>query len=350
MTAGIIPHSRPWINNTDETAVSSVLRSGMIARGDQVREFEQAVASWLGVKSSIACTSGTSALILALKSLGIDEGDEVLIPTYVCWNVLAAITAVGARPRLCDVDYTGVLTAQTVQAARTNKSKAIVAVHTYGHPCNISSLNRFELPVIEDACQAFGLNVNGSAVGTIGTLGVYSLHATKCLTTGEGGMLVARSDTLLNKARNLTKSIDLGNVTAHASMTDLQATLGKSQLARYPVFLARRRILFADYHQCLATMDNVRPNYHGAPGYLFRFTFRTRKDFEAVQAGFLARGVQVRRGVDDLLHRLLGLKDRDFPIASKLFEQTVSIPFYPSLSDDEVEQVLYAMRDVFSGA
>jgi UDP-4-amino-4-deoxy-L-arabinose-oxoglutarate aminotransferase len=322
----------------------------MIAHGWRVQEFEHAVASWTGASGGIAFTSGTAALIVALKTLGIGVGDEVALPTYVCWSVLAAITAVGASPRLCDVDEHGVLTVQTVQAACTSRTRAIVAVHVFGHPCDIASLNQLGLPVIEDACQSFGLKINGSPAGSIGDFGVFSFHATKCLTTGEGGMLISRSSDFLEQARALTKSADRGNAAGTSCMTDLQAALGVAQLARYPAFLLRRRQLFALYSQAADRLVSAFPGYQGSPAFLFRYTLRTQRAFEAVQAAFLAKGVQVRRGVDDLLHRRIGLDERDFPVAAKLFAQTVSIPFHPSLSDEEVSRVLLAMKDVFNGA
>lgn len=350
MTDVVIPHSRPWIEVADELAVKSVVHDGMIAHGDCVVEFEQAVASLFGISGGIACTSGTAALILALKTLGVGVGDEVLLPTYVCWNVLAAITAVGASPRLCDVDDNGVLTTQTVQAARTSDSKAIVAVHIFGHPCDIASLNQLGLPVIEDACQSFGLEISGNAAGTLGAFGVFSFHATKCLTTGEGGMLIASSPTFLERARILTKSLDFGNAANLAAMSDLQARLGQSQLARYPDFLSRRRQIFDLYHQCATRLYSARPGYYGTPRFLFRYTLRTQRGFDSIQSDLLDKGLQVRRGVDVLLHRRLGLGDDNFPIAVKLYEQNISIPFYPSLSDYEVGQILRALQGVFGGA
>jgi UDP-4-amino-4-deoxy-L-arabinose-oxoglutarate aminotransferase len=346
----VIPHSRPWLDAADQQAVDAVLLSGMIAQGVCVQDFERAVGEWTGTGEGIACTSGTAALILALKTLGIRAGDEVVLPTYVCWNVLAAVTAVGATPRLCDVNQNGVITAQTAQAALTARTKAIVAVHIFGHPCDIASLNLLGLPVIEDACQAFGLDINGSRAGSLGSLGILSFHATKCLTTGEGGMLISKSHDLLEQARALTSSADHANATSVSSITDLQAALGLSQLARYSDFLSRRRQLLASYHKVAERLVSASPGYCGTPSFLFRYTLRTQRGFEAVKTALHDKGIQVRRGVDDLLHRRLGLNERDFPVAADLFAQTVSIPFYPCLSEEDGEKVLSGMWEVFGGA
>jgi UDP-4-amino-4-deoxy-L-arabinose-oxoglutarate aminotransferase len=224
-----------------------------------------------------------------------------------------------------------------------------VAVHIFGHPCDIATLAQLGFPVIEDACQAFGLEINGALAGTVGTLGIFSFHATKCLTTGEGGMLVARDSDLLACARALTESVDNDNAASITGMTDLQAALGLAQLERYPAFLARRRQLFATYHQAVSRLATVRPGYYGEPSFLFRYTLRAQQGFDRVQPVLLARGVHARRGVDELLHRRLGLEESNFPGAAALFAQTISIPFHPSLSEQEIVQVLGAMQEVFGG-
>ena len=322
----------------------------MIARGALVQALEQAVANQLGACGAIACTSGTAALGLALKTLDIGPGDEVVLPTYVCWSVLAAVTASGAVPRLCDVDQRGVLTVQTVRAALSARTRAILAVHVFGHPCDIHSLTSLGLPVIEDTCQAFGLDVNDHPAGTLGTLGVLSFHATKCLTTGEGGMLVVGDSNLMDRACALSESADRNNAVGATVMTDMQAALGLSQLERYPSFLERRRQIFLAYHDASGQLRTARPAYWGEPVFLFRYTLRADHGFELTQPALLAYGVQARRGVDELLHRRLGLDDLDFPQATLLFKHVVSLPFYPSLTGQEQAQVIRAMQAVFDGA
>jgi UDP-4-amino-4-deoxy-L-arabinose-oxoglutarate aminotransferase len=321
----------------------------MIARGAHVHALEQAVADQLGGCGTIACTSGTAALVLALKTLDIGTGDQVILPTYVCWNVLAAVTAIGATPRLCDVDESGVLTVQTVRPVLSARTRAIVAVHIFGHPCDILSLTSLGLPVIEDACQAFGLEISGVPAGTLGMFGVLSFHATKCLTTGEGGMLVIKNPNLLEQARAAARSAARNNAVGLTAMTDMQAALGLAQLKRYPSFLERRRQIFVAYHAAACSLKAARPGYLGDPTFLFRYTLRTHKGFESSQSALLLFGVQARLGVDELLHRRFSLDDRDYPGATSLFTQTISLPFHPSLNKLEQDQVIRAMQEVFDG-
>jgi perosamine synthetase len=346
----LIPHSRPWIADEDLRAVEEVLQSGMIAHGHLVQTFEQAVATQLTVCGAIACTSGTAALGLALKVLNIGIGDEVILPTYVCWSVLAAITATGATPRFCDVNEQGVITVQTVCAQISPRSRAIVAVHIFGHPCDIGSMSNLGLPVIEDACQAFGLEVGSVPAGSLGTFGILSFHATKCMTTGEGGLLVSGDPALIKRARTLVESADQTNAAGFAAMSDLQAALGMAQLTRYSSFLKRRRETFDAYHQAACGLSDVNPGYWGEPAFLFRYTLRAQHGFEYAHSALLKHGVQARRGVDDLLHRRFGLDDRDFPCAFNIFTKSISLPFYPSLTRDERNQVIRAMQEVFSGS
>jgi UDP-4-amino-4-deoxy-L-arabinose-oxoglutarate aminotransferase len=287
---------------------------------------------------------------LALKVLNIGTGDEVILPTYVCWSVVAAITATGATPRFCDVNEQGVITVESVSERISLRSRAIVAVHIFGHPCDIGSLCNLGLPVIEDACQAFGLEVGAVPAGALGTFGILSFHATKCITTGEGGLLVSGNPGLIQRARTLVESADKSNAAGFAAMSDLQAALGMAQLTRYSSFLKRRRETFDAYHQAICGLTDVNPGYRGEPAFLFRYTLRAQQGFEWAHSALLKYGVQARRGVDDLLHRRFGLDDCDFPCALNIFSKSISLPFYPSLTQVEQNQVIRAVQEVFSGS
>ena len=339
----IIPHSRPCITELDRSAVRSVLSSGMIAQGNEVLKFERAICHYLGTSYAVAQSSGTAALILALKTLGINFKDEVIIPTYVCRSVLEAVLSVGAIPILCDVDDTGVITIETINPKITNKTKAIIGVHIFGHPCNIQALKQTRIPVIEDSCQAFGSNIVGIMSGTIGDIGVFSFHATKCLTTGEGGMLVTRNINLGERARELVEGCNIPSQRNFAPISDMQGALGISQLNQYTHFLNRRIELKSQFIE-EATKLGIRIGAPSQSNMLFRFTIRTNQNFEEVQKKFGEHGVSVRRGVDELLHRTIGINDFDFPNAVKLYDETVSVPFYPSLNVDESKAVCNAFK------
>lgn len=346
--AMLIPHSRPWIIDADKQAVESVLVSAMIAKGAKVGELECRVCEYLGVNYAVAQSSGTAALILALRTLRICANDEVILPTYVCHSVLNAVLFAGAKPVLCDVDGTGVITSETVAAHITSKTRAIIAVHIFGHPCDLRGLRNFGIPIIGDACQAFGLTVDGTMAGAIGDIGVLSFHATKCLTTGEGGMLVTCNKDWGERARQLADGSFLTSVSNAAHLSDLQAALGLSQLSRYSNFVERCDILRLNYTAAAQSLGiSICANLQS--DMLFRFTLRSKRSFEWLRSRFLDRGIIVRRGVDELLHRTIGLSDLAFPMAVSLYQGTVSVPFYPSLSGEEAATVSNEFRLLVDG-
>lgn len=334
----MIPHSAPWVTGADRQAVDERLRRGMIASGTAVAEFEAGVRQYVKAEACFATHSGADAIKAALEVLGLGQGDDVILPTYVCESVMQSIQRVGATPVFADVNERSVLDVRTVGAAITPATKAIIAVHAFGHLCDIPSLRSFSVPIIEDACQAFGLETPWGMTGVVGDLGVYSFHATKCLTTGEGGMLLAggRSQALLLRARSPESA---------RRLSDLQAALGLAQLGRYEEFLARRLALRLRLDEAFAHRPHLIAHLPPAGTFLFRYTIRSEAGFEAAQAFFGARGVTARRGVDSLLHRQAGRDDRDFPTAVEIFGANVSIPFHAALADHDADRVVRAAEE-----
>ena len=342
----MIPHSRPWIIEQDRQSVMRTLETGMIASGSGTQELERAMLERTGAIQAIACASGTAALGLALRALEIGPGDDVILPSYVCWNVLAAVTSLGANPILCDVNESAVMTVATVSRVMTPGTAAIIAVHTFGHVCDVQSLKGLGIPIIEDACQAFGLSVSGRPAGSLGSLGCLSFHATKCLTSGEGGMVLVNDSALAVRLRGLADTEIRYNGAGASVLSDMQAALALSQLRRYDEFLRIRRQLFSKYDSVLQELS-LQPGYSQHTDFLFRFTLRSRQSFERLREEFLSRGIHVRRGVDELLHRRLGYSDAGFPVSLRLFEETLSLPFYPALERVEVDTVVQGMREIF---
>src|SRR5581483_4123677 len=238
LTAGarpLIPHNRPLITDADIAAVSGTLASGWIAQGPQTRAFEEEVCAFLGLEGdAVAVSSGTTALHLALLALGVGPEDAVILPTYVCSAVLNAVCHAGAAPVLADVspnDFN--LDPAHVHALLTARTKAIIAPHTYGFPADIGALRALGVPVVEDCAQAIGAAVAGRKAGTLGDIAIFSFYATKLMTTGQGGMVVGPR-TLMETVRDL-RDFDCRptyRVRYNYQMTDFQAALGRSQLAR----------------------------------------------------------------------------------------------------------------------
>jgi perosamine synthetase len=332
----MISHSRPYITKDDIAAVRKVLESENIAKGAKVFEFEKALAEYIGTKSAFATGSGTAALILGLKALGITENDEVILPTYVCRNVMDAINTIGAKPVFCDIGDEWNMNTETIKPKLTSKTKAIIIVHIFGIPADSKNIKDLGVHVIEDTCQAFGAEANGKILGSESELAMYSFHATKCLTTGEGGALTSNNPKITSRIKELLEKNFIPS-----PMTDVQAALGISQLRKFRQMLNTRKKIAEKYFKELQ-MDNVfLPETVKDKSIFFRFPVRIEKlDFENAKKIFFNQGIHVRRGVDSLLHRNLGLDDKKFPCAVKLFGETLSIPIYPALSEEELEKVI----------
>ncbi len=329
-------------------AVTDVMAKGMIAQGELVAKLEEETSRFLGAGASVSAGSGTAALGFALQGLNIGPGAEVILPTYVCKSVLDAVCSVGAAPVLCDVSADWVMTPDTVRPRITPNTRAIIVVHIFGIAADTPSFREFGVPIIEDSCQAFGGTIGARRVGMLGDVGVFSFHATKCLTTGEGGLVVSHDRELLHRIRTLRDG-DPTQLSKRfpTGLSDLQAALGLSQLRRYPQFLQRRRELANVYFAHLNGDGVQLPLALGDRSIFFRFPVRTHRSFDDEHTAFAREGIHVRRGVDQLLHRLLGLKDHDFPNATRLYDETISIPLYPSLSRKEVDRLISACHCVW---
>lgn len=322
----------------------------MLAAGPLVKKFEEEMSRYLGAAGGVATSSGTDALFLALKALGVGRGDEVILPTYVCRSVWDAVAMVGATPVLCDISDAWCMSAETVERCLSARSKAVIVVHTFGVVAEATAIRRCGLPLIEDCCQALGARGNGAAAGAVGDCCVLSFHATKLLTTGEGGMLLARDPRLLERARALKGGGGSLAVRYRQPMSDLAAALGLSQLGAYEASLRRRREIADFYFRKLEGLPVSLPAAVRPRSIFFRFPLRVRGgDFEEIRRAFEREGVHVRRGVDALLHRECGLRAEDFPVAEQTFAETVSIPLYPSLTDEDCARVVAACCKIFGG-
>lgn len=331
-----IPHSRPWIGPSEIDAVSSQLRSLQLGHGALNQTFAAELGRYVGVDSCVTANSGTQALIKAIGALHLNRGAKVLMPTYVCRQVKDAVLAAGCAPVIADVNDMGVLDPATVEMAASEGIRAVIAVHVLGHPCDIEGIGTIGLPVIEDACQALGLRIGDRMAGSIGTVGIFSMHATKCISSGEGGAVVT-SD--MDVANNLVATAQALNSPPWAgNLSDIGASLALSQLRRYQSFITRRKEIDIFYREAAMTLG-LEVGGPAERDFLFRFTVRLQSGLEQTLERLWNAGICARRGVDTLLRG-----DRPTPQADALLATTLSLPFHPSLSDSEVERVADAMR------
>ena len=342
----MIPHSRPHVSEDDVQAVAGVVRRGQLAQGPEVEAFEREVAERIGVPAAAAVGSGTAALELALRALGVGPGAEVIVPSYTCDALHHAVTRCGARPVLADADPS-TLTLSAIDATPRlgPRTRAIIVPHAFGLAADVGPFESLGVPVIEDCAQALGARVGARAAGSRGRLAVCSFYATKLLATGEGGMVLGPADLVarVRDVRDYDERDDLVPRT-NAKLTDMQAALGRSQLRRLDAFIARRRAIAAEYRRRLAALRCRPPADAGAAHVYHRFVVRVERPVPDVLEALHARGVTARRPVFRPLHRALGLSG--YAETERLWDTCVSVPCYPALTDEDVETVAAALVDV----
>jgi perosamine synthetase len=345
----IIPHSRPTLSDDDAERVARVVRGGQLAQGPEVAGLEHELAQRLGVSAAAAVSSGSAALELALRALAVGPGDEVIIPTYVCDAVYQAVTHCGGRPVLADADpETLGLSAEDAARRRTPRTRAVIVVHPFGLAVDLADFQRLGVPLVEDCAQTLGATLGGRQVGARGGLAVCSFYATKLLTTGEGGAIVGPAD-LVARARDRRDYDERTELTPRFNykMTDMQAALGRSQLARLDTFIARRRALAARYRAALARVPRCRvPADAGERHVYHRFVIAVDTPLDPVLAHLERRGVAARRPVFRPIHRALGLSG--YPNAEGLWSQCLSIPCYPLLTDGQADTVVSALAEALA--
>lgn len=369
-TAGTIPLVKGTIERDDLAAVTRTVRRGGLSEGETTRQFERAFSRFLGMTGGVATSSGTAALHLALAALGIGPGDEVILPSYTCTALLHATLYVGATPRLVDnrLDVRGAdfnLAPEAVAEAIGPRTKAIIAPHMFGTPADLDRLLALGVPVIEDPTQAVGARYRGRPLGSFGTLAVFSFHASKMLSTGEGGMVLTRNPELLNRLRDLNDYE--GNLVAmrmvrdertiqrhyrlryNYRMPDVAAALGLNQLRKLPAFIASRRAIARIYNKAFSDCQAELPNLGRRHERLFfRYLIQTKRDVPRLLASLRRAGIEGGRGVYPALHQYLGLPKAAFANAEAATASLLSIPLYPSLRPSHIARIRREVRRVLA--
>ena len=316
------------------------LNSSMVSKGVACSLFEAEHARLLNKQHGIACGSGTQGLVAILKHLNVGNSDEVILPSYVCDKVEEAVLAVKATPVLCDIGETWVMNYDTIKAKVSAKTKAIVLVHIFGINAYDKRMQEYGLPIIEDICQSTGSWNDQYGTGSYTDFAFTSFHATKCITTGQGGMVFCNSKEADESLRNSIKKDFLNDY------SDLQASLGLAQLSEYPTILERRRDISQQYLAGL-NPDLVRRTKNLNSMY-FRFPVTWQGDFDNAKEVFESEEIAIRKGVGALIHRQNGRPDAEFPNTSKTFETTISLPILPQMSQEQVDHVISITNKVLA--
>lgn len=341
------PHSRPDFGREEEAAALHVLRAGTVAVGPEIGQFEAAVARHAGRRFGVATSNGTSALHLALVASSIGANDEVIVPTTVCQGVLHAIEYTGATPVVVDCNTNDFnISVEAARRALTPRTKSIVVPHLFGVLSDVSGLSSLGVPLLEDSAQSIGARDGANQEGLLGIATVYSFYATKLLSAGDGGVVVTDDDLLAAKMTDLRY---YGGRTTRATrfnykLQNIQAAIGLAQLPRLHGFLDRRRTLAARYDTIFGESTLLpRVLAHPPGSACYRYLVRFNGDRATFERQAQARGIQIGHGVLQPLHAFLSLAPASFPNAARLCAGLVSIPIYPSLTEDDANHIGQAL-------
>jgi perosamine synthetase len=352
----------PVLGSAERDNVLRAVESGWISsQGEFVTAFETRFAAYCGIAHGVAVSNGTTALHLALASLGIGPGDEVILPPITHIACINAVAYLGATPVLADCDATSwCLDPARVAEKLTKRTRAVMAVHLYGQPCDTNELRRVcgDVPLLEDAAEAHGATVDGRRSGSLGRLAAFSFYANKIITTGEGGMLTTDDAELAARARKLRdQAYEPDRRFVHRELgynyrlTNLQAAVGVAQLDRIDQFVAHRRAIAARYRQRLAGHARLTlpAEIPGRPSVYWMFALLVEGDRARLMSRLRERGIDTRTFFHPLHRQPLyeaKLRDVRLPVAERLGERGINLPSGNELTLDEVDAVCDAVLEL----
>lgn len=370
---------KPWLGEAEVAAVAETIRSGWVAQGPRVADFERRLAERVGAASGVAVSSCTTGLHLALHALGIGAGDEVVVPSLSFIATANAPRYVGAAPVFADVDpVTQNLTVETIEAVVSPATRAVIIVHQIGMPADLAGISSFcrqrNLTVIEDAACAIGSTYQGSAIGSHSDVVVFSFHPRKVLTTGEGGMIMTSGEELGERMRRLRQhGMSMSAFDRHESsrvaieeyvemgfnfrMTDVQAAIGLVQLEKLTEMVERRRELADEYRGKLGVVAGLQlpadPPY-GTTNFqsyavILRDGFPVSRDH--LMEIMLEQGISTRRGVM-AAHRepaFAGFPHTNLPVTELVTDTSIILPLFHEMSSSDLDRVVRCITDAAGG-
>ena len=345
--ADVIRLAWPDVGEAEAAAVAEVLESGQLTMGPKVDEFELGLARACGTEHAVAVSSGTAALYVAVLSLGIGPGDEVLVPAYTFPATANVVALAGARPVLVDVDPE-TMNLDPARLEAGSKTKAIIAVDLFGRPAPVEQLPEGVL-VLEDAAGALGASRRGRPCGSLGALACLSFHPRKIVTTGEGGAVTTDDAELAIAIRRMRHhgieprgDFEIAQPGLNYRLSDILCAVGIPQLARLDELLAARTRVAAGYTERLRGVVQTpaadEGDLHGWQAYVIQVDGAAEK-IRALRE----QGIEAQVGTY-ALHRLAAYRDQgDFPAASRVFERAIALPFHTRLTESDLDRVAEAV-------
>ena len=352
--------------------IDKVLQSGMLTLGNNTKYFEVEYAKLCMVRHAIAVNSGTSALEIALRTMRMEAGDEVLVPTNTFTATAATVFLTGGKPILTDIDpQTLCMDAENIQKHVTQKTKGVIVVHIGGLVCPDMKAVReicrdYKLFLIEDAAHAQGSMINGQPAGSLGDVGCFSFYPTKVMTSGEGGMITTNDNHIDEMARILRDQgkqnfnsniiVELGN---NWRLPEINAVIGRIQLERLPEIIERRNKIARYYDGKVKNINGVRPleTPSNIINNYYKYTIFVEPDIDRERIKGKLRQEGVRCGgevywpplhLQPIYRRLLGTKEGDFPKAEDACSRMICLPMYSQMTLDDVDFVIEKLKKVLS--
>ena len=374
----VLPYGHQWIDDEDITAVAEVLKTDWITQGPKIEEFEKKVAEYCGAKYAVAVSSGTAALHAACAVAGISDGSEVITTPITFAATANAIVCCGGKPVFADIrEDTLNIDPDEIRRRISFRTKAILPVDFAGHPSDLDEIiaiaKERNLVVIEDATHALGAEYKGRRIGSLADMTVLSFHPVKHITTGEGGMHLTDNRDSYEKLKifrhhGIVKdNLDIGpwhyaiyEPGYNFRITDFQCALGLSQMNKLDRFIQRRREIAAMYNRAFAKVEEIitpiEENYVKAVYHIYVIQLRTemlkvgRKEiFEALRAENIGVNVHyVPLNLQPFYQREFGYKKGDYPKAESYYERAITLPLFPKMTDDDVNDVIKAVEKVIS--
>jgi len=372
-TARVIPLARPVLGEEEEAAVAEVLRSGQLSLGPRVPAFEQAFAERVGAPFACAVSSGTAGLHLALRAVGVSDGDEVITSPFSFVASANVALYERARPVFADIDpVTLNLDPAAAAAAVTERTRALLPVHIFGYPADLPAFEalaaRPGLAIVEDACEALGArHRDGVAVGGRGHPAAFGFYANKQLTTGEGGMVTLGDEALkvrIDSERNQGRAPDMGwldhdRLGFNYRLSDIASAIGLVQLQRLEGMLASRARVAAAYREALAGIEGLGLPCEDRDGdvrgwFVFVVQLPRGRDRDATMLALRELGVQSKPYLP-AIHLMSFYRERfghrpgEFPVCEDVADRSLALPFFPGMSEGAVERVGEALGAVLQG-